>query len=113
MHELSIAAQIIEIAEEECRKANAGKVKELEIEVGAVSGIMVEALEFALSVSFENTLLEGCSYAILLVEATARCEDCNRNFILENILDPCPHCFSFRKTILSGKELKIKSIMVD
>ena len=58
MHELSIAMNVIEIADEYAAKANATVVKEIEIEVGELSGVVLDALEFAMEVAVKNTILE-------------------------------------------------------
>ena len=48
MHELSIAMNIIDIAGEYAAKANTKTINEIEIEVGELSGVVIEALEFAM-----------------------------------------------------------------
>ena len=50
MHELSIAMNILEIAEENAKKLNAKIVHEIEIDIGELSGIDFDALEFALNI---------------------------------------------------------------
>jgi hydrogenase nickel incorporation protein HypA/HybF len=110
---MSIAMGIIEIVEEECIKANAISVSEIELDLGTVSGIMIEALEFALSVAVPDTILQNAIIKINKIEAKAQCEECHNVYLCESLLDPCPACQSFRNIILSGKELKIKSLLVD
>ena len=48
MHELSIAVNIVEIAEENARKEDAKLISEIELEIGSQSGVVLEALELAL-----------------------------------------------------------------
>ena len=57
MHEFTIALNIIDIAKEYAIKAGTEKVIEIEIEVGDVSGVVFEALEFALENATLHTLL--------------------------------------------------------
>ena len=44
MHEFSIALNIVDIASRTAKKAKAKKINEVEIEVGIISGVIVEAL---------------------------------------------------------------------
>ena len=48
MHEFSIALNIVDIASKTATDASATKINEVEIEVGILSGVIIEALEFAL-----------------------------------------------------------------
>ncbi|MCF6170105.1 MAG: hydrogenase maturation nickel metallochaperone HypA [Bacteroidales bacterium] len=113
MHEFSIALSIIEIAEDEAKKANANAVNELVLDVGALSGIEFEALETAMEMATRNTLLEKAEIKINKIKALAKCNDCLAEFEIENIFDSCPDCTGLFHEILSGKELKVKSLVVD
>ena len=47
MHEFSIAMNIVDIATDYARKENVSVVKEIEIEVGELAGVVMDALEKA------------------------------------------------------------------
>ena len=47
MHELSIVTGIIDIAEEEAAKAGVKAFSGIDLEIGTLSGIVKEALDFA------------------------------------------------------------------
>lgn len=113
MHEFSIALSIIEIAEKEAVKANANSITELVLEIGTQSGIELYALEAALEMAVMNTFLEKAKIQINTIQAEAKCKDCSTVFSIENIFDPCPKCGGFYHEIISGKEMKIKSLLVD
>ena len=59
MHELSIALGIVKIAEDESAKANANSVKVIELEIGSMSGIEMDSLDFAWPVAVKDTVLEN------------------------------------------------------
>jgi hydrogenase nickel incorporation protein HypA/HybF len=59
MHELSIAMSIVEIAEDNAAMAGVKSVSEIQIEVGNLSGVVDEALEFALEEAVKNTILRN------------------------------------------------------
>lgn len=48
MHELSIARSIVELVEEQADNRGASVVEELELEIGHLSGVEIQTLEFAL-----------------------------------------------------------------
>lgn len=112
MHEMSIAMNIIELTEEEVTKAGAEKVESVELEVGELSGIVIEALEFALDEAVKDTLLENAKVTITLKNAKAKCIKCNKEFRTNDFFTPCPGCNSIESEIIQGKELKIKSLVV-
>ncbi len=113
MHELSIAMNVIEIADEYASKANATVVKEIEIEVGELSGVVLDALEFAMEVAVRNTILEQATCHYIRIPGMARCRECGHEFKTGNLHTPCPKCNSFEQELISGRELRVKSLMVD
>jgi hydrogenase nickel incorporation protein HypA/HybF len=58
MHELSIAMNIIDIANEQAKINNLSAIDEIEIEVGELSGVETDALKFAMEVVTRDTILE-------------------------------------------------------
>lgn len=113
MHEFSIALNIVDIASRTAKKANAKKINEVEIEVGILSGVIVEALEFALESAVKDTPLKDAKITIIKIKASAKCDECNTEFNPENYIENCPACSSFKYSILHGRELRVKSINVD
>lgn len=112
MHELSIAMGIVRIAENEIAKVNAHKVDFIELEIGTLAGIEFEALDFVWPSAVKGTILENAEKRILKINGTAKCNVCNTVFQLDDIIDNCPNCGSYTKTIIKGKELLVKSLEV-
>lgn len=113
MHEFSIALSIIEIAEKEAAKANAESITELVLDIGTQSGIEFYALETALEMAVLKTTLEKTKIKINRIQAEAKCKQCAKVFSIENVFDPCPECGSFYHEIISGNEMKVKSLLVE
>jgi hydrogenase nickel incorporation protein HypA/HybF len=67
MHELSIAASIVEIASEEAVRRGC-RVDAVHLKLGALSGVAREALEFSWALACDETPLAG---ARLEIEAAA------------------------------------------
>ncbi len=113
MHELSIALNIVDIATAETRKAGALRVTDLNIEVGSLSGVIVEALEFAMEVAVRDTILSGARVAIHPVQAQAKCKQCGEEFEVADYFEQCPKCDSLDLQIMRGQELKVRSLVVE
>lgn len=113
MHELGITQSIVEIAERTARQQQAGKVLSVTVEVGSLSGVVPEALEFCYQACSNGTLLEGSQLLIERVPAQARCRDCRREYPLEDLLACCPDCGSAAGDLLAGEELRIKEMEID
>jgi len=113
MHELSIAMSIVELAEEYAVKENAEKVTELEIEVGDFSGVVIDALEFAMEEAVKGSICERAVWKIIPVHPLARCGSCGYTYHPESLFQPCPVCGEYGSEILHGEELRLRSIMVE
>ncbi|NOY13952.1 MAG: hydrogenase maturation nickel metallochaperone HypA [Deltaproteobacteria bacterium] len=113
MHELGITQSIVEIAERTAAKQQATKILSVTVEVGSLSGVVPEALEFCFEACTNGTLLEGAQLLIKRIPASARCCDCSREFPLEELLACCPDCGSAAGELLSGEELRVKELEID
>jgi hydrogenase nickel incorporation protein HypA/HybF len=113
MHEMSIAESIVEIAKEYAGKENAQIVNELELSIGTLAGIEFESLEFALEVCKKGSILQNAKIIINKIKAKAQCLNCNSEFEVENLFDACPQCKSYTTQLLCGKEMQVKSLLVD
>jgi len=112
MHELSIVMSIIDIAEKQARKANAQVIEEIELEIGLLSGIEMNALDFAWSQAVKHTILANAKRTINTIKGLGYCMDCNAEFEVNNYYDACPVCKQHFINILKGKELRVKSLVV-
>lgn len=113
MHEFSIAVNLIEIAVEYAQKADAKKITQIEIELGELSGIIQDSLEFCFEAACKDTIAENSILSIKIILAISECLDCNKKFETGSLLSVCPNCDSIKCRTVQGKELKIKSITVD
>jgi hydrogenase nickel incorporation protein HypA/HybF len=113
MHELSIAVNIVEIAEESTVKEGATIVNEIELEIGSMSGVVLEAMELALKSAVKGTMLEKAKVKITTIPGKAKCADCGTEFEIEELYAPCPKCSNPFADIIQGKELKVKSLKIE
>jgi hydrogenase nickel incorporation protein HypA/HybF len=113
MHEFSIAMSIIDIAEAEAAKAKATSVTELVLDVGTVSGVEFYALDTAMEMAVKDTILEKAKIIVNKIQARAKCTECGIEFEIEQIYDACPVCKGLYHEIVRGKELHLKSLVLD
>lgn len=113
MHELSVTLSILDVAEESARSNNAKVVHEIELDIGELSGIDFNSLEFAISNAPKSEMMKDVNFVINRIDAIAKCNDCSCEFETGDYYTPCPQCNSFNSDIIQGKELKIKSIKID
>ncbi len=113
MHELSIAFSIVELAEEEARKANASIITKVEVEIGTMAGIENDALLFAWDSVVLGTMAQQSTLVIHSMQAEAHCLECGKDFPVEHFFVQCPDCSSFRYQITKGKEMRVSSLIVD
>lgn len=112
MHELSIALGIVKIAEDETAKANAKQVSKIELEIGELSGVEIESLNFVWESAIKDSVLEFAEKDITIIKGKGKCIDCATVFDMKFIYDTCPKCSSILKGILQGKELRVKALEV-
>lgn len=110
MHELSLAVNIIEIAESSAKAEYCTNISFIELEVGSLSGVEISALEIAMQSAIKDTMLQNAKIKITEIKAEVKCLECASHFVIENRYDPCPNCNSFHHEIINGNELKVKSI---
>lgn len=113
MHELSIALSILDLVALEAVRQQAREVKEIELEVGRLSGVDIPALSFSMQAAQRYSPFENARVTIVEVPSLARCKVCNREFAPTRQFEFCPHCHSLETELLQGRELRLKSILVE
>ncbi len=112
MHELSIVMSIVDTAETERQKQQADAVESIELDIGELSGVEMDAFYFAWDAGTRHTALENANLKINRPPAKAKCTACGKVFVAESSFDPCPDCGNPFCDIISGKELRIKRMTV-
>ncbi len=113
MHELSIAMSIVEMAQEEAalRSMHVGAVH---LELGALSGVVKEALLFSYTVACDGTPLEGSRLVVKDVPIEVYCPSCGVAKTLASMQwFCCPDCGAPTPEVIHGKELAITALELD
>lgn len=113
MHEMSIAMSIVDAVEERARQERAEKITALELDIGKLSGVEVDSLRFCFSAAVKNSMLDGASLDIRVIQPEGRCSDCGESFPVDFHYAKCVSCGSFRVDLVAGRELTIRSITLE
>ena len=112
MHELGLMQNIVDTVQDYARKNNVSKVVKVMLEVGQVSGVVPESLEFCFEVCTKQTVLEGALLEIERIDAVGKCKTCGEGFDLLTHSFSCPKCGGTDWEMISGRELIIKGLEV-
>ena len=122
MHEVSISHAIADLVLKESEKQEAKKVLLVEIEIGELSLLNPDQIEFWVKLAFERTPAAEAELKIEVVKPEVHCSACRYEGALETKDDPlchflipvfqCPKCGSGEITVKRGKECRVKKIEI-
>jgi len=110
MHEMSITQGIIDICEQH---AGGRRVLSLDVEIGELSDVVPEAIEFCFEACSQGTLLEGARLNIVRIPGRGHCQDCGADTPLTTLFGACTRCGGYRVTMEAGDEMRVREIEVD
>jgi hydrogenase nickel incorporation protein HypA/HybF len=114
VHELSIVCSVVESVQEAIREKKVERVEAVNLRVGALSGVLEDALLFSYEIATQGTPLEGSVLRIERVPVRVYCAGCEQESELASVQSfRCPRCQELTADIRSGRELEIKSIEID
>lgn len=113
MHELSIAHNLVETASRAATEAGVQRVAAVHLRLGALAGVVREALLFSYDIAAQDTLLAGSRLEIEEVPAAIYCPTCAVTVPLDTIQSfRCPICGQPSADIRQGRELELVSLEV-
>jgi hydrogenase nickel incorporation protein HypA/HybF len=113
MHELSIAMSIVDAAVEEGQRRNV-KVSAVHLRLGALSGVVKDALLFSYEVACQDTALAGSQLVVEDLPVIVFCGHCQQERALDSVqLFQCPECGTPTMDIRQGKELEVFALEVE
>lgn len=114
MHELSIVLGIVETVSESAQAANAKQILATYLRVGALAGVVKDALLFSYDLATQDTPLQGSKLIIEEVPVVIFCETCNNTIELPSVQSfRCPVCQTPSADIRQGRELEVRSIEIE
>jgi hydrogenase nickel incorporation protein HypA/HybF len=113
MHELSLAVNIVELAQEEADRRGGLCVSAIHLRMGALSGVVKDALLSAYELACEGTPLTGSRLVIEDVPIIVYCPFCCERRQLASVQDfSCSVCHTPTSEVLQGRELVVSALEV-
>jgi hydrogenase nickel incorporation protein HypA/HybF len=113
MHELSIALSLVDLAQEEARKLG-GRVCALHLKIGALAGVVPDALLASYEMASADTPLEGSRLVIENVPVVVYCPECRAERELSSVQAfCCAECGTPTPQIERGRELELVALEIE
>ena len=109
MHELGITQEIVALAE---GRANGQRVRRVIVEIGKLTAVLPDAVQFCFDLCTEGTLIEGATLQIIETPGSARCRECAKIIELDRPFGRC-ECGCTDLEWLTGEELRVTGIEVE
>lgn len=114
MHELSIAMSIVEMSQEEAERRGNVHVTAIHLKLGALSGVVKEALLSAYEMACYDTPLQDARLVIEEVPVVVFCSRCQAQRPVSSLqLFCCSQCGTPTSEIVQGKELEVVALEIE
>lgn len=113
MHEMSLCEGVLQALQDNARTQGYQRVKTVWLEIGALSGVEVEAMRFSFDVVTRGSLADHARLEIIDVPGEAWCMQCSKSVPAKQRFDACPDCGSYQLQVTAGEEMKIKELEVE
>ncbi|HYN10897.1 MAG TPA: hydrogenase maturation nickel metallochaperone HypA [Vicinamibacterales bacterium] len=113
MHELGVAAGILDIVRQHVPVSDARRVRAVRVRLGEIAGVVPDSLDFCFGAIVAGTPYASAFLAIERVPARGRCGGCGRLVEVSRMQWVCPWCGGLGLTVTSGDELHVADVELD
>jgi len=113
MHEMSLAESVRDLIEAQAKKEHFHHVRTVELEIGRLAAVDVQALRFALDIALRGSPADGAELVIAEPAGQAWCMQCSRTVELAQRGDACPACGGYQLTVVGGDQMRVSGLLVD
>lgn len=113
MHELSLACSLIEEAEKVLEAEKASRATRVTVGIGKLSGVELDAFEFAFPMAAKGSRLEAAELIIHDLPIRVRCKACEKESNPDFPCCVCAVCGSKDIELLGGREFNIESMEIE
>ena len=113
MHELAITEGIINTAVPAAREAGAGKILEIRLKIGELSGVLPACIQEYFDIVSQGTIAEGARLSVERIPVSVRCLDCGFEGVIDRKKIRCPRCGGAELRITAGREYYVDSLEVE
>ncbi len=112
MHEVALAAALLDIVAEQATATKACRVTRLVLEIGALSHVDAHALSFAVETAARGGPADGAALEIRETPGAAYCLDCEAPVSIAARGAACPACGGVKLIVQGGEEMRLKEMEV-
>lgn len=114
MHELAIMTRVLDVALEYAEADQAGKITTINLEIGAISGIVPKFAQMFFDHISKGTIAENAIIRIESIPAKVACRACGleADMVPQGQAYACLECGSKSMQIVSGRGYQVASIEV-
>lgn len=113
MHELSLACSLVEEAEKVITAENVACATCVTVGIGKLSGIELDAFEFAFPIAIKGSRLENAELVMNDLPITVRCRKCKKESNPDFPRCVCIFCESDDVELVGGREFNIQSMEIE
>lgn len=111
---MSIVQALLDQVQAEVDKSgHAGRVVSLQLVIGRLSGVHVDAIRLGFDLLSPDSIAAGAALCIEQPKARCQCTACGAESEIDEILLSCPACGETDITICGGQELVLQSIELE
>lgn len=112
MHELGLIIDVVEMVERYAVENEIDDIKGIVLTVGEGFSVVPQLMQSVYRKASQGTILEQSFLELKLVDASAKCESCEKIFNPMHTNGVCPFCGSTEYEVRTGKEFEITNIVV-
>jgi hydrogenase nickel incorporation protein HypA/HybF len=113
MHELGIAAAVLDAVRAELRRLDAARPTKVGVRVGELAGVDPDALRFSFDSLVSGSDLDPLELEVESVPRRQRCAGCDHAFVVVDYDLFCPECGALATECVSGTELELAYLEVE
>ena len=111
MHELSLLSGVVDTVVD---AAEGRPVTQINLEIGTLSGVVPEIIDFSWPIAASGTPLEGTRLSVTIVQAAVWCPGCEKEQPIDEYFALlCPECGTPTADLRTGKQFRLTSIDVE
>ena len=114
MHELTVAMNILEMTAEQSERLGGARVEAVHLRLGALSGVVKEALVSAFDLARKTTPFASTQLVIEEIPVVVYCATCDAHETLPSLQAfCCPRCGTPTANVVRGRELEISAMEIE
>jgi len=113
MHELSITQEILNIALEKAKEAEANRICQINLVIGEISSVVDDCVQYYFDFISRDTIANGAKLNFRRIPLQVKCRICGNEFSPSEEPWKCTVCQQWDAEIIGGNEFYMESIEVE